>query len=806
MFITEIFFNGVSLDLYPDKKLKYNIQANDIAEVKDRQATYTNSYTIPKTAHNVATLGGLGIPSDTSPYPYQNPDCMITIDGFPIIVKGRINIKSTDDEYHVYVYAGIIDFFKAIENKTLGADLLLSEIDHVKNLASVILSFNNPNYRYLITDYNGLTHYGNDGDTINIDYLVPSVNVRYLWDKIHSTFKFTYEGAIFDSSRFNNLWVTFPKPVPVDNTTLKKEAAGDKFIGNVNVGDTSDPNNWYRQLNSPDFTDTKSFQIPETGDYKIVFEADIYGADFPSGGPYVYYASVNQENIPFSQRSHILLGSFPRTPQQVKTETIVHMNQDDVISFYNFLWLSNGGVNWGTNFNIKIYKFEGGSVSFSDELKAFKITDFVSELFNLFGLTPFTDEHSRNINYMLMSERLVSAEVLDWTDRYIARTNETYIYNNFAQRNTFAYQYNDKEGDYNNGDMIINNFNLKDSATVFKSKMYSPEKDPVQFFFGSFGYKSMQVFKLYEKEIKEEGSGQTINYKGLDKRFHFVKANSLSTTVKIGSKALGVSQTVNAVPFADFTGLTWKEIINTFYQDYGRILNDSRMHYIDLYLYPTDVLQLDLKKLYYFAQEQQYYILNKLTYEGDDSTKGEFVRVKRDPNGVIIPVDPIDPEDYDLVIVWEDNTNGNKSGVATTQVLKISGVSYPADDPLISFEWQVDTGSGFIGLGTGTSPYTATINLGSNTFRLKAISQNGYTVFSNTVKYTRIVLTCKEYSAGAFLNSGDSLEVYWTDCADQTQSHIYYGTSPGSFYTYNVCAAIGSVSTNGELNELGDCP
>ena len=804
MFITQIFFNDICLDLYPDKKMKYNIQANDIAEVKDRQASYTNSYSIPKTAHNVQTLGGLGIPSDTSPYPYQKPKCMVCIDGFPIMVKGWLNIKTTDDEYKIYIYAGIIDFFKAIENKTLGADLDLSDIDHLKSLASVIASFTNPNYRYLITDYNGLTHWGNDGDTINIDYLVPSVNVRYLWDKIHNTFNFGYSGAVFDSSKFNNLWITYPKPVPVDNTTLKKEINGSQYVGDVNVP-TNNPNNWYRQMVSGDLINpNKEFIVPESGDYRIVFEADITGATVDWQTVY-YYFSVNQESVPMSQRSPVTLGSYPRVPQHIKTETIINLTQGDVISFYSMLWLSNGYINWGTNFNIKVYKFDGGSVSFSDELKAFKITDFMKEILNVFGLTPFTDEHSRNIDYMLMSERLVSAEVEDWTNRYIGRTQESYVYNSYAQRNTFAYQYNDKEGDYNDGAMIVNNLNLKETAEAFKSKMYSPEKDPVMFYFGSFGSKSMQVFKLYEKEIKEENEGQSINYKGLDKRFHFVKANALNTTVKIGSKSLGISQTVTSVPFADFTGLTWQELINTFYQDYGKILNDSRLHNIDIYMHPAEVVTLDLKKLIYFAQEQQYYLINKITYVGDDITKGEFVRVKRDPNGVIIPIDPIDPVDYTLAIAWDDNSNTDRLGVATTQIMKVAGMSYPADDPLIVFEWQIDTGSGFVGLGTGGTPYTATINVGMNTFRLKGISQNGYTIFSNSMKYNRIVLTCKYYECSQFLNSGDSLQIYWTDCNNETQSYVYNGTSPGSYHTYTVCASVGSVSSSGTINELGNC-
>lgn len=805
MFITQIFFNGIPLDLYPDKKLKYSIQANDIAEVKDRQTTYTNSYNIPKTAHNVETLGGLGIPSDTSPFPYQKPECMVSIDGFPIMVKGWLNIKSTEDEYKIYIYSGVIDFFKSIENKTLGADLDLSEINHTKNLPTVIDSFTNPDYRYLITDYNGLTHYGIGGDTINIDYLVPSVSVRYLWDKIHNATGFTYAGAVFDSAKFNNLWITHSKPIPVDNTTLKKEANGAQNIGTVNV-DTSDINNFYRQLMSGDLEGSTRFTAPESGDYKIVFEADIDSGITRTDQTLFYFASKNQEGVPFSQRSQIVLGSFPRMSQHVKTVTIVNLAEGDILSFYSYLWLSNGVVNWNTNFNIKIYKFIGGSVSFSDELKAFKITDFINEILNIFGLTPFTDEHTQNIDYLLMSERVVSAGVEDWTDKYIERTSESYIYNSYAQRNTFTYQYNDKEGDYNDGYILINNLNIKESKVAFKSKMYSPEKDPVMFYFGTIGNKSMQVFKLYEKEIKEENGVQSINYKGLDKRFHFVKANTLSTTVKIGSKTIGLSQTVNSVPFADFTGLTWSEIINTFYFEYGKILNDSRLHNINLYLHPADVLLLDLKKLYFFAQEQQYYIINKISYDGDDITKGEFIRVKRDPNGIIIPVDPVDPEDYTIVISWADNTASDREGVEISQELKIQGMTFPADDPLTVFDWQVNTGAGFISLGTGANPYTASINIGNNSFRLKAVSQNGFTMFSNILNYNRIVLECGNYTVSSFLNSGDSLDITWIGCDNISREVHFFGTSPGSVTSYSMCAKKGSVSYNmGNFSEDGDC-
>lgn len=807
MYITEIFFNRISLDLFENKKIRYNIQANDITEIKDRQASYTDSYELPKTAHNVAALGGLGIPSDTSPYPYQKPECMVTIEGFPIIVKGWINITETGDTYKVYVYSGIVQFFKAIANKTLGDDLNVEELDHVKNLTTVLASFDNPYYRYLITDYNGLTHFGASDDTINIDYLVPSVNVKYLWDKIHSTFGFTYEGVVFDDSKFTNLWMTYPKPIPVDNTVLEKEAIGNQNIGNVNVN-TSDVNNFYRQLVSSDLENpNKEFVVPAAGDYKIIFEADLT-FNQQNDRTVSYYASVNQEGVPFSSRVNVTtLGSFPHINQSIRTESIItNLSQDDVISFYSFLYMSNGAVHWNTSFKITIYRFEGAVADFSEELKGFKITDFVIDILNMFGLTAFTSEHNNVIDYKLMSERLVTAETIDWTSKYMGRTKETYVYNSYAQRNEFAFQYNDKESDYNNGAIGIQNLNLEESKTVFTSKTYSPEKDKVTFNFGSYGTKQMSVFRLYDKDIRESNGEQTINYKGLDKRFHFIRSNSMLTNVKIGSKTLNNAVAVTSLVFGDFSGLTWRELINSFYLDYGRILNDSRLHYMDLYLYVSDMVGIDLKKLYYFDQEQQYYFINKISFDGEGPAKAEMVRVKYEPTGTIIPVDPINPDDYAISIVWnEDGTNGDKTSVSTFTTVQISTFLEPDDDPIDIYDWEVDTGSGFVSVSVTNLPLVYSTYPGLNRFRMKCTTESGYIFYSNVLNYTRIVVNCHEYTVSAFLTEGVSLDIFFTDCNNE-MDYRSYTASTTETHEETFCAKIGAVSYNlGTLTDNGNC-
>jgi hypothetical protein len=71
-------------------------------------------------------------------------------------------------------------------------------------------------YKYILADYNGQATYtstsgGTSATTINVDYLVPSVKVSYLWDNLFSTYGFTYSGSIFSSPDFTNLYLTYPK-------------------------------------------------------------------------------------------------------------------------------------------------------------------------------------------------------------------------------------------------------------------------------------------------------------------------------------------------------------------------------------------------------------------------------------------------------------------------------------------------------------------------------------------------------------------------------------------------------------------
>ncbi len=747
--ITDIWIDEKRLDLYSDTNIKYTLQVNDIAEVKDRQASFTNSFNIPMTPRNVQIFQGLGIPSDTSLSPYSKPSCKVKLDGFDLIIKGWINITETNEDYKVYIYSGIIDFFKAIENKSLG-NIVGTELDHEKNVENVIASFTNDNYRYLIADYNGQTHYVDAGETIiNIDYLVPSARILYLWNKIHDFAQKDFDGSIFLTEAFSNLWLTYPKSIDIGQL----EPAIVDSTGTINtflIGHNGTSRSPYDKVSFNSGTGMIAqtfFRAPKKAKYsvKIKLGMAIIKAGFDNTFSWVdgiFYYSINQESMPIDQRTNTIeyyrnvLGKNWSNPSsgvlesgEINIEFIVDLNQSDELSFFTYC-NTDQQFSWTAVLETKIAALIPGTGDFANTLDSMSATDFVKEIVNQFGLTPYTDEHSDIIRYRTIKERVLESPVLDWTDKYIGRTGESYVNTSYAQKNTFRYQYADQNATHNNGSILINNLNLSSEKDLFSSKTYSPERDRTTFYIGTAGSYFSEVFRIYDKEVKDNNGVVEITYKGLDKRFHFVRAETVSTSVKIGSNKYGNSETVSSLPIANFDRLDWDTLIQDYYLDLGRIINDARIHDIDLYLYPTDILMFDLFCLVYFAQEQQYYIVNKLNYStNSDKSSGEFVRVKKELSNSLT---------YFIRISWEDDTVESKTGHSSSEVVKLISITPPANNPPTDYVWQVDSGSGFVDSGSGTSPKTINFpTVGTYQIRYKS-NANGSIYYSNVLQYQKV--------------------------------------------------------------------
>jgi hypothetical protein len=569
----------------------------------------------------------LGVVGATSFLPYQKNECYLyTDDGECMVYKGWAVIQSTDKEYKINIYDGNIDLYKAIENKSLG-DLDLSEIDHTKNLTSVVNTFTaNLNYKYLVADYNGEMVYNTN--RINIDYLVPSAKVSYLWNKIFDTYGFTYSGSVFNTVDFTNLWLSYPK------VTANNEAPIPLFEGSSgSIGTTIDifPVKFNQSIVIDNIQDvnkqqfiietTGTYNIDLTGTASVFYRYTAAGTSITIGTQSFNYINVYKNGIIIGNNT---IGSF---------DYIFNIGDVITVNYPPPSLFQGSNVSqriYSGNLNLKIKKYNADVISFSNELKDFSIKDFITEILNRFGLTPFKDKYENHYRFLTLQELLQNNTVIDWSreqNKFVEKISEKYIFGSYAQENNFTYKYNDSESDYYNSEILIDNLNLADNKVVVNSRVYAPEKERTTLIHDL----QTNVYKVWDKEIKEGGS---ITYKGLSKRYYLMReaSHTFTATTQIGSKVLGTHQAITTVPVESFYNLRMEDVVRNYYATIGAVLNYSKIIEASIYLNEKNISDMDFSKLYWIKQLSSYFLLNKVNnFIKKGITKVELIKVDYTP-------------------------------------------------------------------------------------------------------------------------------------------------------------------------------
>ena len=270
--MVELIINDSKIELPKNSSIKYTKQIADIFDLAQVACSHTTSFEFDKTPQNTQAMQQLGISGDGSNIPYIKNTAKLRADGFDLIVDGWFNVSSTDDNYKGSIIDGMIDFFKAIENKMIGTDLDLSNFNHEKTLTSVVASFANDYYQYIVADYGGKTIFQLG---INIDYLAPSFSVRKIWELIFSTFGFNCDYT--NLSYLDGLYITYPKDTSegqVDETVaiLHKNPYVNRLRINISGRTYATPNYYWDTSTIVEGylkPDNWKYVIPETTSYNF---------------------------------------------------------------------------------------------------------------------------------------------------------------------------------------------------------------------------------------------------------------------------------------------------------------------------------------------------------------------------------------------------------------------------------------------------------------------------------------------------------------------------------------------------------
>lgn len=658
-----LYINGQLADLEPGQVIAQTKQVNDLNSLDNRQTNYTNKFKLPKTATNLKVMQYLTVTGNTSGIPYQENECSLySHSGECFVYKGCAVISDGGDSFEAVIYDGIVSLYKAIENKNL-SNLDLSAVQHSKDIATITTSwqvagsYNNPEFLYILADYNGNTGLTNAVNTnegeqtvpqVNIDYLTPSINVKWLWNKIFETYNggVLPTGSVFDTQNFANLWMTFPKATGTtgeNNVTIFH--SNDYFFSSPTVNSY-----YYAKYVTSDLNDLQQVQdnihmkVAQAATYKIFIKGTLFGKglfDDPKNA--MMKICTNNENLdpnstswgnPVFQDGYFVLGDDAYNILQGQEFTLesepfqLEANQSISIMISRGLDEDGGFLLDQSDENtleVTFQRVDASVINFAEAFTDFPIKDFLNEVVHRFGLTMFKDKYSNAMEFLTLQEQLQTSQVVNWSKKLIKKISEKYAYSSYAQQNWFRYNYNDKEATHYDSYINVNNINLPATRDVIKSRIYGPERVK-----SSYINKLSHVYKLWEKEIVEnpEENEEPVKYKPLDKRYYFLRPEMESKAVNIYSAELGTSLAVNHYYRESQYRLAFNHIIADYYTPLTAILNNAVVIETELWLNDTDMAEFDFRKLVYIEQLSNYYLVNKINnYVPGKPTKCELVRV-----------------------------------------------------------------------------------------------------------------------------------------------------------------------------------
>ncbi len=607
---------GVNIDV--QGQVTYVKQVSDIADITKANSSYTWQIKFPKTPTNVKAFQMLGIAGSSSTTPYDKIICQILDNGILIEPNGNLIITETaGNEYKGHVKAGIIDFLQDLSNDSIADVVDLSSLGHLNTPTNIIDSFtDNLPYKYIVAYYNGQQIPDVSGITnLNPFALVPSIDVKYLWDAIFSHYGWTYSGNF----SLEDFWMTYPNAIgyssdsaiqvldvayPEQTIMFNGEPNGTR-LRNLALNVLSIDNDFIEQLPSPN---GYAFRITETGNYNI--KASLTGQVFPIFPPPIdimWQVFIGGQYQPVYVES----GEEIDFPIQVEANTLIY------ITFYSTRFpYSRTEITAGY---LKIETRGVQQVDFSEALIKIKVKDFFKEIMIRNSLTPFIDVENKAIKFRTLDERL-TAPAIDWSSKYVERKSEKYVYESYAQDNILKHKYNDPNVDYADGHLIVDNENQPAEKNLYSSFSYAPEQELTQITTNANTY-NVQNFRMFDVEVEvDENDDLIANYKQLKDRFYFIRTEQKNETIYV------LGQLASEFPLAIYSEV-FADIVSNQFANIGQLINNAKIESINLALSKADVVGLDFFRRYYFEQEKAYFLLNNLSWKSGDICDGEFVKI-----------------------------------------------------------------------------------------------------------------------------------------------------------------------------------
>lgn len=594
-----LYINDELVDISPGTKITLNYKSNIFGDIS--KITSSNSLTVklPKTTRNCRILDNPTAPAYSSRFRYKRHACRYEQNGVELL-RGYAVLLDSSADYEIALYWGVMAKYQSWRD----ADPSLRDLDGEETIAWNSVAVTTEPYATIVERGYGYPFYDSGAYDTTQGNRHPSVMCRWVLDKISAQ-----QGVSF----------TFPERVreAIDNLMMPcvSNNAGKSYWQQNNVRCVS------KMASLQDiFSPSAYLQATyiDAGTDKVL--GDVY---VNSSVPVTEFATLDADNI------HIEFRDFSSGRYSSLSQFEVAALSEDgltTISTHTFPAVENSSDVWGFNISEDVdvsgaYKVRFRVVMIATTTAAswqaewfryaplvekntypclFDIIpnlpdisqiNFIKALCAMYGLFAMPDnDNPDNIIFVGIDELMGNrAEAYDWTARLHEAAGgdaqETrFSIADYAQKNWFRYAEDDTvsvDADY---PITIDNVTLKG------------EKDIISL---PFAASKGNTIIHYESKLED--------------------GKMVYTLIDVKPRIMRLENN-GGYGWLNFAGLSFKDIIGTYYARYAAMLNEAVVIKEKLHISEYDIVGLDFTKPVYLAQYSRYFGIVSLQVTGDECT------------------------------------------------------------------------------------------------------------------------------------------------------------------------------------------
>jgi len=606
----QLFLNGFEIELDVDDTCQLTKQKTDIGDFTQK-SNYSNTITIPHTPVNDSFFYNKK---------YEKLDCRYVVNSIEVISNGLAYIDGQDDKgYKCMLIGGLKDFTKLIDVKTLN-DLDLTSMNHTWDYLNEITP--PADIKYLLTENDSVT-VSNTIDVnlkkVNALETFPCISAKRLLQEITEQAGFKCEFSDLDTNPIMRTYLQMPNTKLLTPEEVRgvwgteipfvKEAPFPRTNINQNILIYENPTSCVFLENGAGYYKTRY-----DGSYRIELLMQVLN---PRGytvmitvenGANVYLGEDTVININYST-------DIVRTAGIYLTPKIAVFGIQTVLSF-------NPNVTV-TSFALGISVTPGTSISFvcgdtfrvAMGLPNMKQVDFLKQICQQSFLIPNIEKNK--ITYTPYRSIFTKSEkAQDWSDYLVDIKSTVYKIGDWAQKNTFVYDF-DKGSEFYNGEGVItiDNAILADKKERVKLS-FSASREVSAMGGLPFAYTPFMEYGVWKGGLKPK----LLTPLAIDGTVEYLGA---------GATVLGTSTTAEAGVFdIDEASIAFPAILQTEANELTKALSKAEVITVAILLPATAFYALSDDTPIFLKQTSSYYFCNKINgWELDKQCTAELIKL-----------------------------------------------------------------------------------------------------------------------------------------------------------------------------------